>query len=221
MPRSSASTTRPWLAPLADDLSEWREASVPASNLTLVSPRPDGEPWRDDDYRNWRKRGCNAAAEAVGLASTRPRNAASAAGPGTAGPAHPRAPRSAFAIAGGSPQPRTESSNQGLRETRPGSPDGWRIAWLPVGSFSWPRSAGSAASPASRLPVVGGRYRRRWVRVKSAQWLPRRQTHPVPSPISAAEPAVAAARNSTRRRSSLKRALDLRTRPRRWPGRAG
>jgi len=70
--KTNATRTVRLLAPLAEDLAAWRSASAPANDTALVFPRPDGLPWRDDDYRNWRKRGYNPAAIAVGLESTRP-----------------------------------------------------------------------------------------------------------------------------------------------------
>lgn len=42
------------LAPLARDLAEWRLAS--GNREGLVFPRPDGQPWKDTDWRNWRRR---------------------------------------------------------------------------------------------------------------------------------------------------------------------
>jgi hypothetical protein len=38
----------------------------------LVFPRPDGEPWRDTDWRNWRNRVFQPAAMKAGLGQTRP-----------------------------------------------------------------------------------------------------------------------------------------------------
>ena len=70
--KTNATRTVRLLAPLSDDLAAWRSASAPATDAALVFPRPDGLPWRDDDYRNWRKRGYNPAAIAAGLDSTRP-----------------------------------------------------------------------------------------------------------------------------------------------------
>jgi hypothetical protein len=70
--KTNATRTVRLLAPLAEDLAAWRSASPPGADTALVFPRPDGLPWRDDDYRNWRKRGYNAAAIAAGLESTRP-----------------------------------------------------------------------------------------------------------------------------------------------------
>ena len=35
-------------------------------------PRPDGEPWREHDYRNWRRRVFNPAAVECGVSRPRP-----------------------------------------------------------------------------------------------------------------------------------------------------
>ncbi len=46
------------LEPLADDLKEWRKArGRPATGL--IFPRPDGKPWTEHDYGNWRRRTFN------------------------------------------------------------------------------------------------------------------------------------------------------------------
>jgi integrase len=44
------------LGPLAQDLAEWRMASGRPDDRELVFPRVDGQPWRDTDWRNWRRR---------------------------------------------------------------------------------------------------------------------------------------------------------------------
>lgn len=44
------------LEPLRDDLDAWRSFSSPEDDDALIFPRRDGQPWRDEDYRNWRKR---------------------------------------------------------------------------------------------------------------------------------------------------------------------
>jgi len=46
----------PLLAALASDLAEWRAASGDASASALVFPAPDGAPWSDTRFRNWRAR---------------------------------------------------------------------------------------------------------------------------------------------------------------------
>jgi integrase len=56
------------LAPLAQDLREWRLASGRPGDGDLIFPRPDGGPWRDTDYRNRRKRTFAPAAADAGLA---------------------------------------------------------------------------------------------------------------------------------------------------------
>ena len=56
------------MSPLAQDLREWRLASGRPGDGDLVFPRPDGGPWRDTDYRNWRKRTFAPAAGDAGLA---------------------------------------------------------------------------------------------------------------------------------------------------------
>ncbi len=60
------------LRPLALDLAEWRMASGRPAPKTLVFPRPDGRPWLDTDWRNWRARVYQPLARAVGLADARP-----------------------------------------------------------------------------------------------------------------------------------------------------
>ena len=55
------------LAPLAGDMREWKLATGRRDGL--VVPRADGEPWREYDYRNWRRRVYQLAAAAVGLPS--------------------------------------------------------------------------------------------------------------------------------------------------------
>jgi integrase len=57
------------LSPLADDLAEWRAAT---SASRFVFPRPDGGPWRTDDWNNWRNRNFHPAADRAGLGRPRP-----------------------------------------------------------------------------------------------------------------------------------------------------
>ena len=40
--------------------------------MDLVFPRPDGQPWRDTDWRNWRTRVFQPAAKRAGLGQIRP-----------------------------------------------------------------------------------------------------------------------------------------------------
>src|SRR4051794_38607972 len=60
------------LAPLREDLAEWRRAPGPALPTTRVSPAASGSFWRATDWRNWRKRIYKPVAESVGLAGARP-----------------------------------------------------------------------------------------------------------------------------------------------------
>jgi hypothetical protein len=55
------------LAPLAADLSDWRDACGDPDGGDLVFPRADGAAWSDYDYRNWRERVFQKTAKAVGL----------------------------------------------------------------------------------------------------------------------------------------------------------
>ncbi len=70
--KTNATRTVRLMAPLAQDLAAWRLASGRPPTMAYVFPRADGRPWRDDDYRNWRKRHFNPAARAVGLPGARP-----------------------------------------------------------------------------------------------------------------------------------------------------
>ena len=60
------------LPALATDLAEWRLASGRPDGATYVFPAAGGGPWRDHDWRNWRKRVFIPAAEAAGVAEPRP-----------------------------------------------------------------------------------------------------------------------------------------------------
>jgi integrase len=55
------------LAPLRQDLAEYMLAVGRRTPKALLFPRPDGAPWRDHDYRNWRRRVFQPAAASVGL----------------------------------------------------------------------------------------------------------------------------------------------------------
>jgi integrase len=57
------------LDPLAEDLAECKAASCAGR---FVFPRPDGEPWRTDDWNNWRNRHFHPAADRAGLGRPRP-----------------------------------------------------------------------------------------------------------------------------------------------------
>lgn len=72
-PKTGATRTVRLLAPLTQDLAEWRLASGrPRGRRALVFARADGEPWRETDWRNWRRRHFRPAAERVGLDASRP-----------------------------------------------------------------------------------------------------------------------------------------------------
>lgn len=58
------------LAAARADLAEHRRASGSPLEGSLVFSRPDGQPWRATDYRNWRRRIFRPAAAAAGLTST-------------------------------------------------------------------------------------------------------------------------------------------------------
>jgi integrase len=60
------------LAPLASDLAEWRLACGRPAETALICPRPEGGPWRDHDFRNWRKRAFRPATVAAGVGGARP-----------------------------------------------------------------------------------------------------------------------------------------------------
>jgi integrase len=70
--KTNATRTVRLLGPLAQDLAEWRLACRRPPADAYVLPRPDSRGWRDDDYRNWRKRKYVPAAPAAGLESPRP-----------------------------------------------------------------------------------------------------------------------------------------------------
>ena len=60
-------------APLKQDLAEWRLASGrPEPHAFLFPGATPERPWRDHDYRNWRKRHFRAAATAAGVPNARP-----------------------------------------------------------------------------------------------------------------------------------------------------
>src|SRR3954452_24526094 len=60
------------LAPLREDLGEWRRASRMSLPTTPVFPAASGSFWRATDWRNWRKRIYRPVAESVGLVGARP-----------------------------------------------------------------------------------------------------------------------------------------------------
>ena len=60
------------LAPLAQDLNEWRLACGRPADDELVFPDRRGRPWTADAYRNWRRRIYVPAAVACGVTNPRP-----------------------------------------------------------------------------------------------------------------------------------------------------
>jgi integrase len=60
------------LAPLRSDLKALRLAAGRPADDALVFPRPDGKPWKDTDWRNWRNRVFQPAARAAGLGEIPP-----------------------------------------------------------------------------------------------------------------------------------------------------
>jgi integrase len=59
-------------SPVRRDLLEHKLALRRSPNCTLLFPRPDGQPWRETDYRNWRSRVFKPAVRVSGLPITRP-----------------------------------------------------------------------------------------------------------------------------------------------------
>lgn len=55
------------LAPLAQDLAEWRLASGRPPPSELISPTHDGDEWKLHDRQNWRRRVYQPAAKAAGV----------------------------------------------------------------------------------------------------------------------------------------------------------
>lgn len=58
--------------PVRRDLIEHTLALRRSPRTTLLFPRPDGQPWREHDYRNWRNRVFKPAVKAAGLPISRP-----------------------------------------------------------------------------------------------------------------------------------------------------
>jgi integrase len=54
------------------DLREFRVVSGRPGDAELVFARPDGTPWREHEYRNWRRRHFRPAARHVGMPEARP-----------------------------------------------------------------------------------------------------------------------------------------------------
>ena len=60
------------LAPLAEMLETWHEATERAAPTDLVFPGPDGAPWNLDRVNNWRGRTFADAAKSAGISGVRP-----------------------------------------------------------------------------------------------------------------------------------------------------
>lgn len=60
------------LGPLREDLAAWRAEQHPTNDDELVFPNADSEPWREHDWRNWRRRIFRPAARAAGVVDPRP-----------------------------------------------------------------------------------------------------------------------------------------------------
>jgi integrase len=60
------------LTPLAQDLAEWRLASGRPDDTALVFPGRNGDPWRDDAWRYWRRKVFEPAATAAGADQATP-----------------------------------------------------------------------------------------------------------------------------------------------------
>jgi integrase len=60
------------MAPVKADLNAWRLASGRPADSALVFPTATGSMWREHDYRNWRRRIFQPAAEALSLDLSRP-----------------------------------------------------------------------------------------------------------------------------------------------------
>jgi integrase len=61
-----------FLRPVPQNLAAYRLGSRRdrVAGCLLLFPRPDGNPWRDTDYRNWRRRVFRPAAVAAGIATS-------------------------------------------------------------------------------------------------------------------------------------------------------
>ena len=70
--KTNATRTVRLIPALIEDLGVWLRAARPGEDAELVFPRPDGKPWTEDDYNNWRRRNYKPAAKAAGLAEARP-----------------------------------------------------------------------------------------------------------------------------------------------------
>ncbi len=60
------------LAPLAQDLAEWRIAQGRPEDTRLIFPGPDGSPWTQSQWTNWNTRRWTPILRAAGVAHARP-----------------------------------------------------------------------------------------------------------------------------------------------------
>ena len=60
------------LAPLAQDLREWRMAAGRPTDRELIFPAANGGPWSTPAYQSWRRRAFGRAVKAAGLEHTHP-----------------------------------------------------------------------------------------------------------------------------------------------------
>lgn len=60
------------LVPLREDLAAWRAEQRPDGDEVFLFPSADGQPWREYDWRNWRRRSFRPAARAAGVEDPRP-----------------------------------------------------------------------------------------------------------------------------------------------------
>ena len=65
--KTERSRTIKLLAPLAQDLAEWRLASGRPPASALIFPTHDGDDWKLHDWQNWRRRVYQPAAKAAGV----------------------------------------------------------------------------------------------------------------------------------------------------------
>jgi integrase len=70
--KTRAERTVRLLGPLAADLAAYRLSIKNPRDHQPVFARRDGQPWRDTDYRNWRKRAFDVAAANAGVKDVRP-----------------------------------------------------------------------------------------------------------------------------------------------------
>jgi integrase len=62
----------PLCATLKADLNAWKRQLGSPSPESFILPRADGEPWTDDDFKNWQKRRFKTAVKAAGINLARP-----------------------------------------------------------------------------------------------------------------------------------------------------